>query len=397
MRFTLADDQDHTTSLWETSSDGAQLHPVLSGWNTPASECCGNWAANGEYFFFQSTQNGRTDIWAIREKRRLLGALTLEPQRLTSGPIEFYDPVSSTDSRELFGLGVLRRAEVLRYDLSGHRFVPYLSGISAEGLDFSRDGNWVTYTSYPDGLLWRSRSDGNERLQLTFPPMRVFLPRWSPDGKQIAFMGSPPSGPWKLGGPWKLYLVSSNGGTPRQILQDKQEESDPTWSPDGRSIVFGRPWHQNLPADSMRMCIEIVDLTTLKVSTVPDSCGLFSPRISPDGRYIIAFRIPHPVRPQLFDFVSRKWTQVAETEMGYPSWSQDSKYIYLQDWNHGDPRIVRLLVSARRFESLMAFSEVGRNMAGTIVQWTGVAPDGSPLLAGDISSKEVYALNLQNR
>ena len=62
-----------------------------------------------------------------------------------------------------------------------------MSGISADGVDFSRDGQWVTYIQYPEGSLWRSRADGSERLQFTFPPMQVGLPRWSPDGKQIVF------------------------------------------------------------------------------------------------------------------------------------------------------------------------------------------------------------------
>ena len=76
--------------------------------------------------------------------------------------------------------------------------MPFFSGISAEGLDFSKDGQWVTYTSYPDGSLWCSKLDGTERLQLTFPPMRALLPRWSPDRKQIAFNAIVPGGTWNI-------------------------------------------------------------------------------------------------------------------------------------------------------------------------------------------------------
>src|SRR3982751_6223444 len=89
-------------------------------------------------------------------------------------------------------LSVMTRA----YDSRTKQFAPYFSGISAEGLAFSRDGQWVTYTSYPDGTLWRSKVDGSERLQLTFPPLRVLLPRWSPDGKQIAFNARLHDGPF---------------------------------------------------------------------------------------------------------------------------------------------------------------------------------------------------------
>ena len=65
------------------------------------------------------------------------------------------------------------RGELVRYDMKSHQFVPFLSGISAISPTFSKDGQWVAYTSYPDHTLWRSRSDGTERRQLTYPPMEV--------------------------------------------------------------------------------------------------------------------------------------------------------------------------------------------------------------------------------
>ena len=66
---------------------------------------------------------------------------------------------------------------MVRYDVKLHAFVPYLGGISAVFLDFSKDGQWVAYVAYPQGTLWRSRIDGSEALQLTFPPVSVIYPR----------------------------------------------------------------------------------------------------------------------------------------------------------------------------------------------------------------------------
>ena len=48
------------------------------------------------------------------------------------------------------------------------QFSPYLSGISAQGVSFSKDGAWMTYVTFPGGELWRSRTGGSEPLQLTF-------------------------------------------------------------------------------------------------------------------------------------------------------------------------------------------------------------------------------------
>ena len=166
-----------------------------------------------------------------------------------------------------------------RFNQKTQQFEPYLSGISADSVDFSRDGQWVTYTSYPEGSLWRSKADGSERLQLTFPPMQAFLPRWSPDQKQIVFMARVP------GKIWKSYTVSAEGGIPQLLLPgERTGELDPNWSPDGTSLVF---WSF---ADTERSqgTVNILDLRTHKVSVVPGSEGLFSPHWSPDGRYIAA-------------------------------------------------------------------------------------------------------------
>lgn len=99
-------------------------------------------------------------------------------------------PLPSKDGTKLFAVGDTRRGELVRYEPKAGQFVPYLSGVSAVDVVFSEDGNWVAYVAFPDGNLWRSKADGSQRLQLTFPPMDVHAPRWSPDGKQVVFYGS---------------------------------------------------------------------------------------------------------------------------------------------------------------------------------------------------------------
>jgi hypothetical protein len=58
----------------------------------------------------------------------------------------------------------------LMTDGSRSQLVPVLDGISADNVEFSRDGLWVTYVLEPEGPLWRSRADGSDRLQLTHSP-----------------------------------------------------------------------------------------------------------------------------------------------------------------------------------------------------------------------------------
>jgi hypothetical protein len=58
-------------------------------------------------------------------------------------------------------------------------------------------------------------------------------------------------------------------------------------------------------------------------------------------------------------------------------------------------RIVRLRMSDRKIEDAAEISEIGRVTAGASGKWFGLAPDESPLLARDIITQEVYALEMQ--
>jgi Tol biopolymer transport system component len=142
---------------------------------------------------------------------------------LTNGIGLLSGPVPSRDGKKLFAIQASPLGELLRYDANSHQFLPYLSGISAVQLTFSKDGRWVAFRNYPDGTLWRSKVDGTERLQLTYPPMAVLQPQWSPDGKQIAFGADIPA---KRA---HVYIVSADGGAPQQVTKGEHNDFFPSW------------------------------------------------------------------------------------------------------------------------------------------------------------------------
>src|SRR5438876_8986579 len=117
-----------------------------------------------------------SSIWIRPEKSSFFRKLSYEPVQLTTGPLSFSDPVLSKDGKKLFVMGQQTRGELVRYDAKSRQFLPFLAGISASEADFSRDGQWVTYVTFPENTLWRSKADGSERLQLTYPPMEAELP-----------------------------------------------------------------------------------------------------------------------------------------------------------------------------------------------------------------------------
>jgi len=383
IRFSVVNTASGTDSLWEMEPDGSNPHALLQGWNNPSQECCGTWTPDGQYFVFQSTHNGKTQIWAMSENRSLLRKAKSEPTVLTTGPLSYFTPVAGADGKKLFALGSQLRGELGRFNQKTSQFEPYLSGISADGVEFSRDGKWVTYTSYPEGNLWRSRADGSERLQLTFPPLRAGLPRWSPDGKQIVFTGV------LHGQGMKTYLVKATGGAPQRISPEDRNEGDTNWSPDGNSIVYWSSATWPLGSD---VTINILDLRTHKVSIVPGSLRLFSPHWSPDGRYIAALHADAP-GSMLFDFKTRKWVELESIPASFPNWSRDGAYLYFLA-SGSDAAIYRLRISDRKLEKVVSLKGI-RLTIGEVGTWCGLGPDDSPLILRDVGSQEIYALDLQ--
>jgi serine/threonine protein kinase/Tol biopolymer transport system component len=382
IRFDIAVPESNSSSLWEMRSDGTHLHPLRPAGHNPIQECCGVWTSDGRYYFFLSGPN----VWAMREPTGLFQRQSSAPFQLTTGPLIFNAMVPSPDGKKLFVNAVQNRAELVRYDPKSRQFVPFLSGISAGELDFSLDGQWITYVSYPEQALWRSRVDGSDRLQLTYPPVFAGLPRWSPDGTQIAYIDAQP------GRPWKAFLISAQGGTPQEMLSETHTQADQTWSPDGKKIAFGRT---QLTGSSEPLAIQIVDLSTHQISTIPGSENLFSPRWSPDGKYLAALTADSQ-KLLLYTFKTQKWSDWVNEPgaIGYPNWSHDGTYLYYDNTFTNRPTFRRVKVGQTRSELLSDLKDLHRYYSAMAGAWSGVAPDGSGLFARDLGTSETYALDL---
>jgi Tol biopolymer transport system component len=374
LRFDVQDDLASPGYIWEVALDGTDLHRLLPGWNSPPnSDCCGQWTADGRYFVFLS----RGQIFALPRKSGFLRPAS-KPVQVTSSPMGLSAPTPSKDGKKLFVVGATTRGELMRYDLKSGQFAPSLGGMSAEYVSFSKDGQWVAYVSYPDGILWRSKADGTERLQLTYAPSFAFLPRWSPDGKTIVFYEALPNKPFRI------FAVSPEGGNPQQLMPDDPgPQTDPNWSPDGSKIVFG-----GNPAEAAA-AIRILDVTSHQVTTLPGSQGLFSPRWSRDGQSIAAMTSDSKTL-LLFDLQTKKWNELAKGTLGWPSWSQDGRYLHILDFS-GTGTLLKVRLSDGNIERFA----VPKNFVGT-GHWgmaLALAPDDSPLLLRDAGTYDVYALD----
>ena len=381
LRFTLL--RNGSSSVWQVNSDGTGLQSLFPRSQSDWQDCCGNWTPDGRYFVFQRLQNGRSDLWAVGDRLRWFEDAM--PTELTNGPLDFSRPVPSRDGDRIFAIGVKRRAELVRYDPKAG-FTPYLGGISAEGLTFSSDGQWVAYASDPDGILWRSKVDGSERVQLTHTPMRAAMPRWAPGGDRIVFMGRLPNSNWHP------YLINAIGAELRELIPGGHAGWDPVWSADGRAVFVSlrEPFREGGG-------ISKLDLATGNLSEVPGSANFFSQRCSPDGRFMVGVTTDSR-KLMLYTLRSGQWSELVSplenTLLAFPNWSHDGKYVYFDRVLVGDPALYRVRVSDRKLEKLVSLADV-RRFAGDMWQWSGLAPDDSPLLVRDAGTQEIYALDWQ--
>jgi DNA-binding winged helix-turn-helix (wHTH) protein/Tol biopolymer transport system component len=373
LRVTVENYANQTSTLWEMPPRGGAAGRVLPGWVTHHNRK-GNWIADGKIFFFDDYDNA----WAQTEETSFFGRTSDPPVQLTQGPLTIYSVIPNRDGSKLFAIGERSRGEVLRYDAESHRFEQLLDGISAEGLDYTRNGKWMTYVSFPDGALWRSRADGQDRIQLTSPPLRANLPRWSPDGSRIAFAAQ------LAGRPVNIYTVNADGSN-LQPLPGTEWKIAPSWSPDGKALAYA--------VDVERRQLAIYNLETRMATTLsPDRS--FLPVWSPDGRYILA-ATPDPPRLRLFELRTGRWTDLLSALPEQWVWSHDGNYIYLDYARAKNPSIQRIQLRDRRREKVADLAGISRSN-GIFNVWFGLDPQDSPMVLRDLSSQQIYALDIQH-
>jgi Tol biopolymer transport system component/DNA-binding winged helix-turn-helix (wHTH) protein len=383
LRFTLRDSKRQTSALWEATVDGFHVQPLLPDWSHPASECCGSWTSDGEYFVFQAWHSGHSEIWARREHPLYLR--DSQPHEIIGGPLSYEAPIAFPRSHQIYFIGANVRIELLRALSNFSAFIPLDENLSSAAFaGYSHDGRWVAWLNASDGSLWRSRIDGSERIELTKPPLRIFSMRWSPDDKHLALMAEAP------GKPWKIYVIDADGGKLVPVLNEDRNEADPDWSVDGQTIVFGR-----LPdrMDNIRpKAIYLLNLQTHKLSEIPGSADLFSPRFSPNGRYVAAMTLDQR-KLLLFERLTGRWTTLTMHNVGDPTWSHDSRYLYFQDFIEPGKPIYRITIPAGKPELVTSISKLNP-IAAADYRLIGLGPGDLPIVSARTSTVNLYKVDL---
>jgi hypothetical protein len=168
--------------------------------------------------------------------------------------------------------------DLFRLDLDSGDSERLSHGLRASQPDVSPGGRDVVFVTQANGSsqLEEGRLDDVDATHhVVFrsrPFEQVFTPRYSPDGKQIAWSA------WRTGGYRDILLLDRDSGSVRELTHDRAQDSGPTWSPDGARVYFSsdRSGVANVYA------YELGTGLTYQITNVVG--GAYQPAVSPDGK-----------------------------------------------------------------------------------------------------------------
>lgn len=190
-------------------------------------------------------------------------------------------------------------------------------------------------------------------------------PRWSPDGRRIAFKST-------RGGSFNLYLMDPDGGSVTRLTNHAGNDHDPSWLPDGQSLVFSSDRDRGAGRyDLYRLWI--ADGSIERLTTFFNGYA-FMPNVSPDGGWVAFVATTFPMeggnanQVHVLELATKQTWPFDITAAGcWPNWSPDGSRI----------AHVSLLQEPSTIQLISSFGDSPEPLAGEPARWH-YYPDWSP-------------------
>jgi Tol biopolymer transport system component/DNA-binding winged helix-turn-helix (wHTH) protein len=286
--------------------------------------------------------------------------------------------VRNTDNTDIFRIAINSKTEVKEQSAN---LIP--STAIETSPRYSPDGKRIAFVSNRSGSdeIWVSGSEGENPVRLTsFRGPLVGSPSWSPDSRQIVFDCRPE-------GNADIFTISSEGGQPRRLTTDMAEDIVPSWSRDGRWIYFtsnrsGRLQVWKIPADGE----EAIQVTEQ---------GGFDPVESPDGQwlYFTADRGSSAIwrmatnsgkEMSVFDFHQKNYSRM---------WTVTDEGIYFAIPESSTRSTIKFFSFANNSQKTVA--EVEGNLRGNVSGLT-LSPNGKSLLLPLVTQRGSDLMMIEN-
>ena len=360
--------------IWEIPATGGQSRPIGPGG-------AGGWTADGRYFVFERQESAFHRGVFAWSSSRWPPWRTGRPERLTVGPVSFWNAGPGPDGRGLFAYGQTGRGELMRFDPITRAYAPMLGGESAIEVDASRDGEWLAWVRFPEGTLWKSRKDGSGRQALTSAPLEAHLPRWSPDGRRIVFAARSPAEPQ-----FSIHVAAADGSRDDVVARPAKSQDHywgPCWLPDG-TIVFGQVYVDHPPG------LLTVDPRTLETKGMVGAERLRWPKCSRQGDLLAVdadakvwhFKVRHGA--------DSAWEDLGPETLVYPNWTRDGRsFCGVVDTAQ---RVACFSLATRILSSVGPVTPF-RLLSTGGGEWMGLDGEDRPMVAADRSTIGFYALD----
>jgi Tol biopolymer transport system component len=347
-------------NIWTLDLRSGELKQITK---SESEDFMPSWSPDDNEIVFATSRDGYESLWAInvrsmgdRRVRSVKGARLDAPSWGPGGQIVYHVTAGNQTRYEVDGKPVTGSENVFAFRAAWASNSEYLyvsdgkirrrtlAGLPMQTVDFTATMN-VIHPEYAHRVRDFTSTTPRKTLGLVRPVI-------SPDGSQIAFAA--------VG---DIYVMPAAGGAPVNLTKDAALDTDPSWSPDGSSLVYSSDRespHLQLRVRDMKSG---VSRKVTNITTQPQGASF-----SPDGKRIVFFNVDGMWRVaemSILDLDSGRITRIHESlpQPGTPTWSPDGKRIALAGIA---PMTVRFREGTNQVQTISA--------AGGDVKWYAPIP-----------------------